>query len=385
MTLLEEFQQAWRHQRVLMKHRPDRWRFRLLIYAIWTAGFGTFFSVFAGIQGGNLGTRAWWVQQVPGNFVMSLCVCLCFLVGYRGLEKLAPQRWLDTIMGWEDWRSGVFFSTFSIVLALCGVIIGLGVVDQIWGISRPLPRILGSATFWRQFLMVSAAISIALTVRYRTRLKQERMQARVTEAQLKLLQGQIEPHFLFNTLANVQSLIDFDPERAKRMLERFTDYLRASLFQLRGDTTTLAQEFAMLEAYLALMQLRMGERLRVDLQLPPELAPVELPPLLAQPLVENAIHHGLEPKIEGGTVTVRAHEADGRLFIEVADDGQGLDAPRRRAGNGVALQNIRARLAARFGASASLALTPREGGGTRAVIEFPLLPSTSAATPAATP
>ena len=377
MTFLEEFRQAWRHQRVLMKHRPDRWRFRLLIYAVWTVGFGTFFSIFAGLQSGNLGTAAWWRQQVPGNFVMSLCVCLSFLVGYRGLEKLAPQRWLDTIMGWQDWRSGAFFSALSITLALIGVIAGLVLIDQIWGINRPVPHILGSGRFWRQFLMVSAVISIALTLRYRARLRQERLQARVTEAQLKLLQGQIEPHFLFNTLANVQSLIDFDPERAKLMLERFTDYLRASLVQLRGDTTTLAHEFAMLEAYLALMQLRMGERLRVDLRLPPELAQVELPPLLAQPLVENAIHHGLEPKIEGGTVTVTARQADGRLFIEVADDGQGLDAPRRRAGNGVALQNIRARLTARFGPSASLELTPRDGGGTRALIQFPLLAATS--------
>ena len=372
MTFTEEFAQALRHQRVLMKHRPDRWQFRLLIYVCWTLGFGIFFSLMAGVMSGQLGTQRWWTAQVPTNMVISACVSLSFFIGYRGLEKLAPQRWLDTIMGWNDWRSAIFFSTLSITLALLGVIAGIAVIDLIWGVDRPLTRILGSGGFWRQFLLVSAVISIALTLRFRSRLKQERLQARVTEAQLKLLQGQIEPHFLFNTLANVQSLIDFNPERAKLMLERFTDYLRASLGQLRGDTTTLAQEFAMLEAYLALMQLRMGERLKVQLQLPPELARVEVPPLLAQPLVENAIHHGLEPKIAGGTVSVTARQAEGRLFIEVEDDGQGLDAPRRRGGNGVALSNIRARLTARFGVSASLELLPREGGGTRALIQFPL-------------
>ena len=372
MTFLEEFKQALRHQRVLMKHRPDRWPFRALIYLIWTLGFGSFFALISGLQRRNLGSSTWWTEQVPSNLVMSLCVTVAFFIGYRGFERLAPQRWLDTIMGWRDWRSGLFFSGLSISLALVGVIVGIFVIDAIWGIGRPVLGLLMEPVFWRQFLIISAIISVLLTWRYRMRWKQEMLQARVTEAQLKLLQGQIEPHFLFNTLANVQSLIDFDPERAKLMLERFTDYLRASLGQRRGDSTTLAHEFAMLEAYLALMQLRMGERLKVALDLPADLRNVALPPLLAQPLVENAIHHGLEPTIAGGTVSVSARQVDGRLVIEVADNGQGLNGPRRRAGNGVALDNIRARLQARFGVSASLELLPRDGGGTRAVIQFPL-------------
>jgi len=371
MTFTQELNQALRHQRMLMKHRPDRWRFRLLIYAAWTVGFGTFFAVIAGLQRGNLGSPTWWQQQVPGNFLVSLCVMVSFFIGFRGFEKLAPQRWLDTISGWRDWRSAMFFSVSSICCALMGVIVGLWFIDRIWS-GQNLTQALGNLGFWRQFLMVSAVISVAVGWRYRTRWKQEMLQARVTEAQLKLLQGQIEPHFLFNTLANVQSLIDFDPERAKLMLERFTDYLRASLGQLRGDTTTLAQEFAMLQAYLGLMQLRMGERLKVELSLPTELGSVELPPLLAQPLVENAIHHGLEPKIAGGMVAVSARRVDGRLWIEVADDGQGLDAPKRRGGNGVALSNIRERLKARFGPSATLELLPRDGGGTLARIQLPL-------------
>ena len=371
MTFTEEFAQALRHQRMLMKHRPDRWRFRLLIYLIWTLGFGSFFAVMAGLQRGNLGAPVWWQEQVPGNLLVSVCVMVSFFVVFRSFERLAPQRLLDRITGWRDWRSAMFFSVTSICCALLGVIVGLGFVDRIWS-GQNLPQILGNLGFWRQFLMVSAVISVVVGWRYRARWKQEALQARVTEAQLKLLQGQIEPHFLFNTLANVQSLIDFDPGRAKLMLERFTDYLRASLGQLRGDSTTLAQEFAMLEAYLGLMQLRMGERLKVELSLPAELHGIELPPLLAQPLVENAIHHGLEPKIAGGTVAVSAKRVDGRLWIEVADDGQGLDAPKRRGGNGVAVDNIRERLKARFGPSATLELLPREGGGTLARIQIPL-------------
>jgi sensor histidine kinase YesM len=129
----------------------------------------------------------------------------------------------------------------------------------------------------------------------------------------------------------------------------------------------------MVQAYLGLMQLRMGERLQMRLDLPSALANIALPPLLVQPLVENAIHHGLEPKIEGGTISVYARLADGALCIEVADDGQGLDGPRRRPGNGVALGNIRARLNAAFGPRATLDLLPRDGGGTLARLQIPLL------------
>jgi len=375
MSFTEEFAQALRHQRRLMKHRPGRLRYQALIYLLWLVGFGLLFATINGLLNGRLFSADWWSRDLPANMLISLCVTVCFFIGYRGLERLAPQRWLDTIMGWRDWRSGLFFSTLSIACSLIGVILGFAVLGHAWN-SQGLPaKLLAQPAFWAQFLTVSVVVTVLITLRYRARWKQEALQARVTEAQLKLLQGQIEPHFLFNTLANVQSLIDFDPERAKQMLERFTDYLRASLGQLRGDATTLAQEFAMLEAYLALMQLRMGERLRVELALPPELAGIELPPLLAQPLVENAIHHGLEPQIAGGTVAVSARRVEGRVCIEVADDGQGLDAPRKRGGNGVALDNIRARLAARFGPDASLELLPRDGGGTLARIQFPATPS----------
>ncbi|MFT7773190.1 sensor histidine kinase [Roseateles sp.] len=372
MTFTEEFTQALRNQRMLMKKRPDRLRMRVLVYLVWFIGFGLLFATVNGVQSGRLGSVAWWRNDLPGHMLVSLSVTLCFFFGFRGFETLAPQRWLDTISGWRDWRSGVFFSTLSILCSLVGLLLGFAAVAGIWSRQDLLGKLVGKPGFWAQFLLISIIVTLVMGLRYRSRWKQEAMQARITEAQLKLLQGQIEPHFLFNTLANVQSLIDFAPQRAKLMLERFTDYLRASLGQLRGESTTLAQEFAMLEAYLGLMQLRMGERLKVELALPAELRGIELPPLLAQPLVENAIHHGLEPQIAGGTVTVSARREGRLLHIEVADDGQGLDGPRRRAGNGVALDNIRARLQARFGPGASLELLPREGGGTRACIQIPL-------------
>ena len=204
MTFTEEFTQALRNQRELMKHRPDRLRFRALIYLVWTVGFGSFFAVVGGLQRRNLGSLAWWIEDVPSNFVMSLCVTLSFFIGYRGFEKLAPQRWLDAITGWRDWRTGTFFTVFSVALALVGVIAGIALIGVIWGVDRPLLKLLSSGGFWRQFFVVSAIISVILTLRYRARWKQEMLQARVTEAQFKLLQAQIEPHFLFNTLASIR-------------------------------------------------------------------------------------------------------------------------------------------------------------------------------------
>ncbi|MFN3304088.1 MAG: sensor histidine kinase [Roseateles sp.] len=371
MSFVAEFAQAWRHQRVLMKHRPDRLRVRLLIYLIWMLAFGLFFALIHGLQLGRLGTPHWWSKDLPGHLLVSGCVTTCFFLSFRSFEKLAPQRWLDEVTGWRDWRAAAFYVGMSLACSTVGVVIGLFAVDLVWSMPGWY-RSLARPGFWGQFLGITLVVSFLIGLRYRARWKQEALQARINEAQLKLLQGQIEPHFLFNTLANVQSLIDFDPERAKRMLERFTDYLRAGLGQLRGESTTLAQEFVLLEAYLALMQLRMGERLRVRLALPAELATVELPPLLVQPLVENAVHHGLEPQIAGGEVAVTARRDAHHLIIDVEDDGQGLDGPRRRPGNGVALANIRARLAARWGPAATLELQPRDGGGTRAHLRIPL-------------
>ncbi len=373
MSFLHELRQAARHQRVLMKHRPDRRIVRLALMGCWLLFFTTVFATIEGIKQGNLGTWVWWSGLVPGHLLVSLCITISFFSLFRLFERLAPQRWLDTITGWHDWRVGAFYSVFSAVCALIGLLIGLLMVDLVW-VQHGLNELIVTRDFWAQFVLLTLGISAVSGLIYRARWKREALQARATEAQLRLLQGQIEPHFLFNTLANVQSLIDFDPERAKRLLEGFTDYLRASMQQLRRDESSVAQEFATLEAYLGLMRIRMGDRLRFHLDASAESAAALLPPLLVQPLVENAIHHGLDPKVEGGELSVRAMVADGELRIDVEDDGQGLDGPRRpgRSGNGVAVANIRERLAGRWGPRATLELTPRDGGGTRATLRLPL-------------
>jgi hypothetical protein len=174
------------------------------------------------------------------------------------------------------------------------------------------------------------------------------------EARLKLLQTQLEPHMLFNTLANLRALIAVDPQRAQQMLDHMIAYLRATLAASRATTHPLQAEFDRLRDYLELMAIRMGPRLAYALDLPPDLAGVRVPALLLQPLVENAIQHGLEPKVEGGRITVQARREDGRLALEVSDTGAG-DAHGPSGGTGFGLQQVRERLAALHGEAAALA------------------------------
>ena len=194
----------------------------------------------------------------------------------------------------------------------------------------------------------------------------ETTRQQATEAQLKLLQSQLEPHMLFNTLANLRVLIATDPARATLMLDHLIDYLRATLSASRATSHSLADEFDRLQDYLALMAVRMGPRLTYSLDLPPELAAQPVPTLLLQPLVENAIKHGLEAKIEGGSVTVSARREGDNVVLDVIDSGVGLTE-----GNGFGLMQVRERLQAAYGNQANIYLGASYAGFTRASIAFP--------------
>lgn len=195
------------------------------------------------------------------------------------------------------------------------------------------------------------------------------------EAQLMLLQSQLEPHMLFNTLANLRVLIGTDPARAQALLDHLIAFLRSTLAASRAQEHTLADEFERTADYLALMKIRMGERLSTELQLPPELAPVAVPTLLLQPLVENAIKHGLEPHVAGGRLSVVARREDDQLVVAVRDTGAGL-APSEGApgGSRFGLAHVRQRLATRYGGAASLSIHAAEPGdaGTLATVRIPL-------------
>ena len=212
----------------------------------------------------------------------------------------------------------------------------------------------------------------------------ERTQRQTAEAQLKLLESQLEPHMLFNTLANLRVLISIDPPRAQTMLDHLIAYLRATLAASRHTTGegghTLATEFERLKDYLALMAIRMGPRLRVTLDLPDALRNHPIPPLLLQPLVENAIQHGLEPQVAGGHILVRASQVDTpvapALRLEVTDDGAGTaatlptsaDGP--ATGKGFGTAQVRERLATAYGDRATFELIALSPNGTSAVVHI---------------
>ena len=227
------------------------------------------------------------------------------------------------------------------------------------------------------------------------RLRVESAQRLHVEAQLQRLQAQMEPHMLFNTLANLHALIETQPAKAQDMLAHLIDYLRATLTASRTGSVPLRDEMARVQDYLALMQIRMGERLRIVTDVPADLHEVALPPMLIQPLVENAIKHGLDPLPDGGTLHITARRDHDTLEITVRDDGQGLDAAQRTPSkSGFGLACVQARLQTCYGAQARLTLTPGPlpdappaspwHPGTVAALRLPLQMPALAATPSLT-
>jgi hypothetical protein len=172
-----------------------------------------------------------------------------------------------------------------------------------------------------------------------------------TEAQLKLLETQLEPHMVFNTLANLRALVNTNPTQAIEMLDHFVDYLRATVYGSRMNLHSLRTEFERLADYLKIMKVRMGSRLTYSLDLPDEIANILVPPFLLQPLIENAIKHGLEPKIGGGEIIVLAYLSGCHVAIEVNDSGVGCDIDYVNSGgsSGFGLTQVSQRLATAYG------------------------------------
>jgi signal transduction histidine kinase len=211
--------------------------------------------------------------------------------------------------------------------------------------------------------------------RSRSRLQEERIQRLTTEKQmaethLKLLQAQIEPHFLYNTLANILSLMETDIDQASAMLTDLSRYLRATLVRTRQARATIGQEMAVVQAYVNIFQRRMGDRLKCRVDVADHVQSHPFPPLVVQPLVENAIRHGIEPLIEGGRITVQVEEADDKLRVRVMDTGRGI-AGESHPDGGLGLVNIRERLEAIYGSRARLIMEENQPSGIKATIEVP--------------
>ncbi|MEO8384796.1 MAG: 2TM domain-containing protein [Betaproteobacteria bacterium] len=205
----------------------------------------------------------------------------------------------------------------------------------------------------------------------RENLKVVSREKQLMQAQLRMLQAQIEPHFLFNTLANIQSLIARSPDKASLMMDNFIAYLRESLSASRAQEGTVQQEFTLIRHYLDLIKIRMAHRINYTLNLPPELAAMPMAPMLLQPIVENAIKHGLEPKIEGGSINVVAKIEGGQMLVTVEDDGLGFSEFADSKGTGVGLANLRERLAVLYDGGATIDIADANPG-TRICLSLPL-------------
>lgn len=343
---------------------------------VWTTVFSgvigaCFFLLGLGfsLMGGRVPTASGLGRWFFANMVIALTIGYTIHALFWVLQRLIGA---DRIRAFSRPVRGLFFGGVPLAGTMIGWPLGAWLVGaRSWfPLDRPATVV---AT-----LVISMLLCLVFYFHFDSKARQIEAERRATEAQLRLLQGQMEPHFVFNTLATVLGLMDAgDTPRARQMLEAFIDYLRVSLGKLRSGDSTLGDELAMAEAYLSLMQHRMGERLAFDIRLDDEaLRRAAMPPLLLQPLVENAIHHGLEPKVEGGRVGVHVQRNGKHLLIEVTDDGLGAAAPNaRRAGtrgNGVALANVRERLLARYGNEAGLTLDLRPHAGGRATLALPL-------------
>ncbi len=294
------------------------------------------------------------------EFVYSQCIGLSSLVINVGLAHYVKSR-------------------IRRVVALCitlpgSVAIGLTLAFAISGVGGWNDSFTLKAMAIGLFFGLIGVITFLLYERIEMEISQRKLikgesEKREIEANLKMLQAQIEPHFLFNTLANVSSLIDGDPALAKRLLERLNDWLRVALVRARSDNATLGDELDMLENYLQILKIRFGDRLRWRIDVPEDTRLTVFPPMLLQPLVENAVRHGIEPKLGGGEIGIRATTDTLTLRIEVSDTGVGLLGDE---GVGAGLTNVRARLVALFGARGRLTLENKAGGGgVAATLELP--------------
>ena len=219
----------------------------------------------------------------------------------------------------------------------------------------------------------------------------ESLKRQVVEARMAAMQAQVEPHFLFNTLASIDHLIEVDPRRASQMQKNLIALLRASMPTMReandggvglGKTRDLGRELAVIRPYLEILKVRMEERLATEIDVPDGLLSAEFPPMMVQTLVENAIKHGLEPKPEGGKLGLKAEIVHGKLSVSVADTGLGFGRAAtsgKTAGTGVGLANIRERLHLLYGPKGSLTITENPGGGTRVTVAVPYKPIEGAA------
>lgn len=267
--------------------------------------------------------------------------------------------WLTGALPWTP-RAGIRFMAIHVVAAFVGSALWWMAATAVMATLNGGDPIASNRAWWHSTvvgwdLMVGMAMyglagGLSYAIRFQHRLQEERLSlaravADARAAQLAVLEARLDPHFLFNTLHSVAALVRRDPSRAEDTIDSLGDLLRETLHERHGQPRSLSDEWRFTSQYLELEQLRLGDRLHLETHLDTEAMACEVPPLFLQPLVENALRHGIDPRPSGGTVTITARCRDGVLEIVVADDGVGVDPARRDDGLGLGV--LRARLAER--------------------------------------
>jgi signal transduction histidine kinase len=323
--------------------------------------------------------------QHIGAFLPSLgrgCVTLSLaalpiLLAIVAAANLGPQRG----------RKRFVALATAIVLAACAAVF----------LRIAVPDLMGTGPGWAQaaeftlqvgprYVLLGVMLTVALEFQRRemasvmvtqqTAVDRAALEREISESRLRVLQAQIEPHFLFNTLATVRRLYETDHAGGRAMLGNLIRYLDVALPRMRQSETSLGADTELAQAYLQIQQARMGRRLAFTIDVPAALQAQPVPPMMLLTLIENAVKHGVGPSMHGGAIRVAAQSEGGQLLLTVADSGVGF-APGSGAGTGLA--NLRARLAAQFGDKASLALEINELGGVTARIALPLSPAVNQA------
>lgn len=325
--------------------------------------------VLVGLFSLAIAVLVWWLADDAGSFPQILTVSLCigwpvYLAFELAHERLS--RWLG------PWLAPVPVVALGLALGL--PLAGALVAGQPLFFFSGDFGTLGLGLFFgiTGFLIFGTRERLRETreLLAEAELKQSQQGKLLAESELKSMQAQIEPHFLFNTLSNITQLIRSNPDLAVSTLENLTTLLRGSLARTRSSESTLGQEIDFAEAYLAIQATRLQGRLRYEVELPEELRDVPLPPLLIQPLLENAVIHGVEPLPEGGDILLTARQFDDEVVLSVCDTGPGISEHGLSSGTG--LRNVRERLRLRYGTDAELTLTATFPDGLLAEIFIPL-------------
>jgi two-component system LytT family sensor kinase len=352
-----------------------RWVSWSVIFACWTL-YGIFFASQVTLQQAYMGRAVTW----RNNFAAWL-VC-----GYLWAMLTAPILYLSRRFPIKrrHWLRGALFHFICSLIAaaiLLGIyvlaarLIGLPVASQPLGAAFLAMVIL---EYHFSFLIYWAILGIDHALRYYRKYQERELQAsqletRLAQAQLQVLKMQLHPHFLFNTLHAISTLMHRDVEAADRMIARLSDLLRLALDNEGVQEVTLKQELELLERYLEIEQTRFRDRLTVEMSIEPETLDARVPNLILQPLVENAIQHGLAPRRGQGRIEIGARRTNGTLAISVRDDGRGLrgGAGETLIKEGVGLSNTRARLLQLYGGRATFELSNAPEGGTLCSLAIP--------------